>query len=118
MRLGSHTRVGLILLFLTSYSYAETWKTEYKNTFDHSVISKSKDVKGEDGTFKRVEYINSTMQQEACSKAKQSAQDLFDHMQSTFQQMWPSSQFKLEVSECSYDGSPTEKIVDSYGDSF
>ncbi|WP_334472823.1 hypothetical protein [Arsenophonus sp. PmNCSU2021_1] len=118
MRLGSHTRVGLILLFLASYSYAETWKTEYKGTFDHSVISKSKDVKGEDGTFKRVDYIDSTMQQQACSEAKQSAHNLFDTMKSTYAEIYPASQFKFEVSECFYDGSPTEKIVNSYGDSF
>ncbi|HGJ5854344.1 hypothetical protein [Arsenophonus nasoniae] len=118
MRLGSHTRVGLILLFLTSYAYAETWETLDKSTFDIDVISKSKDVKSEDGTLKRVEYIDLTMQQQACSEAKQSAHNLFDNMKSIYAEVYPDSQFKLEVSECSYDGSPTEKFVDSYGDSF
>lgn len=97
-------------ILISSFSYADSWESITKSTFQSSAYAESKQITNQDGTKQTVYYIDAAMQASACQGAKDSAQGVFTQVKPTYEGVWPNSEFRLVFSDaCTYSDSPGQK---------
>ncbi|EDH5424237.1 attachment protein, partial [Salmonella enterica subsp. enterica serovar Muenchen] len=97
-------------ILISSFSYADSWESITKSTFQSSAYAESKQITNQDGAKQTVYYIDAAMQASACQGAKDSAQGVFTQVKPTYEGVWPNSEFRLVFSDaCTYSDSPGQK---------
>ncbi|HEM6718918.1 TPA: attachment protein [Citrobacter koseri] len=100
----------LSAVLISPFLYAASWESITKSTYQSSAYSESKQITNQDGSKTTVYYIDTSMQENACQGAKDSAQSVFANIKPTYAGIWPDSEFRIVFTDdCTYSDSPGQK---------